>query len=298
MKSPKISVVICTYNRVDLLAHVLCSVAEQSVPPEQYEIIVIDNNSIDSTREFVERFNQSHSNVRYIYEPQQGLSHARNRGWQEAKGEYVAYIDDDARAQKDWIETIAAFTERQPAAVAFGGPYSWFSLKPLPSWFNPSYASWSLGTEERPVKRNEWLKGTNMIYKRSLLQSLNGFDTRLGMTGQSLSYGEEVSLQIQIMDRGFPIFYVPDIRVEHLVADYKLKMSWFLKSIFYRGYFSYEALGFQNRPLYHSMKVISDLAKGLIRFIISRQGNFQARFIDNFYHLIWQVGLTVRMFKG
>lgn len=298
MKSPKISVIVCTYNRVDLLAHVLQSLAEQTVSPEKYEIIVVDNKSTDSTGKYMEKFSHSHRNVCYIYEPQQGLSHARNRGWQEAEGEYAAYIDDDARAQNDWIEKIEAFTARQPDAAAFGGPYSWLSLKPLPSWFNPSYASWSLGTEERPVKRGEWLKGTNMIFKRSLLQDLNGFDTKLGMTGQSLSYGEEVSLQVKIMNKGFSIFYVPDIRVEHLVADYKLKMSWFIKSIFYRGYSSYEALEFQKRPFYHSIKALYAFVKGLGKFIKSRQGSPQARFIENFYHFIWQVGLTVRMFKG
>jgi glycosyltransferase involved in cell wall biosynthesis len=299
LKSPKISVVICTYNRVELLSHVLSSVTVQTVPTDEYEILVIDNHSTDNTKEFVIKFSQIHPNVRYIYEPEQGLSHARNRGWKEAQGEYVAYIDDDARAENRWVEAIAAFAARRPEAAAFGGPYFGFSLKPLlQAWYKESYASWSLGTEERPIQKDEWLKGTNMIYKRTALEALNGFDTRLGMSGKTLAYGEEVGLQLKLMEKGFPIYYVPCIRVKHLIADYKLELPWFLKSIYYRGYSSYEALGFQKSTIHHMLKTIYALIKGIGKFIVSRESDLKARFVDSFYHFLWQAGLTVRMFKG
>ena len=298
LKSPKISIVICTYNRVELLSSALASVAVQTASSEEYEIIVVDNNSTDSTMELVTKFSRTHPDVRYVHEPVQGLSHARNRGWQEAQGEYVAYIDDDARAENRWVEAIAAFAAKRPEAAAFGGPYFWFSLKPLPAWFKESYASWSLGTEERPIQKDEWLKGTNMIFKRTVLEAVNGFDTRLGMSGQNLGYTEEVALQVKLMEMGSEIYYVPCIRVKHLVADYKLELTWFFKSIYHRGYSSYEALGFRRNRIYHLLRACYALIKGLGMFIANKEQNLQSRFVDSFYHFVWQAGLTVRMFKG
>ncbi|MGD8380729.1 MAG: glycosyltransferase, partial [Syntrophobacterales bacterium] len=94
----KISVIVCTYNRAELLGGTLRTLCHQTLDTSEYEVIVVDNNSTDNTREVVDEFCRRSSNVRYCFEPQQGLSHARNQGLQEAKGKYVAYIDDDARA--------------------------------------------------------------------------------------------------------------------------------------------------------------------------------------------------------
>ena len=94
--SPLISAVICTYNRADLLAGAIESLLEQTLNPAHREIIVVDNASTDGTRAVVEQF--APDGVRYVLETRQGLGYARNRGWQEARGEFVAYIDDDARA--------------------------------------------------------------------------------------------------------------------------------------------------------------------------------------------------------
>jgi len=90
-----ISVIVCTYNRAELLRELLPTLCEQTVAFTQYEVIVIDNGSTDHTKTVAAVFAARYPQVRYCYEPRQGLSHARNRGWQEAKGDYVAYIDDD-----------------------------------------------------------------------------------------------------------------------------------------------------------------------------------------------------------
>jgi len=76
----KLSVVVCTYNRAQLLTEALDSVCNQTLDKSRYEIIVVDNNSADGTRELVGEFCRRFSNVRYCFEPQQGLSYARNRG--------------------------------------------------------------------------------------------------------------------------------------------------------------------------------------------------------------------------
>ncbi|MEE8471432.1 MAG: glycosyltransferase family A protein [Dehalococcoidia bacterium] len=93
--SIRVSAIICTHNRSDYLRQAIQSLADQTLPTEQYEVIVVDNGSTDNTRAVVEGFDHI-ANLRYVYEPILGLSQARNTGWQNARGEYIAFMDDDA----------------------------------------------------------------------------------------------------------------------------------------------------------------------------------------------------------
>ena len=117
------SIIVCTHNRADILEMCLNSLEKQVSGDISYEVIIIDNNSNDCTHETCKPFLQRNPNYRYVFEPNIGLSHARNRGYKEAVGKYVAYIDDDAIAYPDWLQQMIAFIERNPEAAAFGGPY-------------------------------------------------------------------------------------------------------------------------------------------------------------------------------
>jgi glycosyltransferase involved in cell wall biosynthesis len=95
-----LSVVICTYNRAELLERALNSLLNSPrEASESWELLVIDNNSTDMTKEVVSSYE-----ARYILEPNQGIAYARNRGYMEAKGTYVAYIDDDAYVDSGWLD--------------------------------------------------------------------------------------------------------------------------------------------------------------------------------------------------
>ena len=108
----------------------------QTTKKENYEIIVIDNNSTDNTADIIRKMTIVNRNLRYVKETNQGLSYARNRGWKEGKGEYIAYIDDDCQADINWCKhIIEAFEIVKPQPVVIGGSSSpWYNLKP-PSWF-------------------------------------------------------------------------------------------------------------------------------------------------------------------
>ncbi len=232
----KISVVVCTYNRSDLLPVCLQSLADQDFDKDLYEVVVIDNNSTDNTKEITNTFAQKCGNFRVVSEIKQGLSHARNRGWKESCGEYTAYIDDDAKAYPDWLASMLSFIERRPKIVAFGGPYELFTLVPPPKWFPPEYGSWNLGDEERPIRVGaEWINGTNMVFKREILQTMGGFNSKLGMSGDTIAYGEETSLLLNLAKDNMPIYYVPQIKVKHLLAEYKMNLKWLLKSSYANG---------------------------------------------------------------
>ena len=104
-----ITVVLCTYNRCDSLANALQSLAAQTfATPVDWEILIVDNNSTDGTREIVERFCRVYPNhFRYIFEPRPGKSYALNTGLQHCDGEILAFTDDDIMAEPTWLENLA-----------------------------------------------------------------------------------------------------------------------------------------------------------------------------------------------
>jgi GT2 family glycosyltransferase len=143
---------------------------------------------------------------------------------------FYYHVDYIAKADKRWIRNILAFIFRHPEIIAFGGPYKGYSLVEIPKWFKERYGTWTLGDKERPIEQNEWINGTNMIFKRSLLEVFGGFHTKIGMSGKTISFGEETNLLLKIKEKYYPIYYVPDIIVEHLIPEYKLSLKWMLKA--------------------------------------------------------------------
>jgi glucosyl-dolichyl phosphate glucuronosyltransferase len=102
----KITVIMCTYNRCHSVARAMGSVAASTLPNSvKWEVIVVDNNSSDQTRQVIEDFCGWHlGRFRYVFEPKQGLSHARNAGIQEAQGNILAFTDDDVTVQPNWLQ--------------------------------------------------------------------------------------------------------------------------------------------------------------------------------------------------
>lgn len=183
------SVVVCTYNRADLLVDALETLGQQDFDPSLYEIIVVDNNSQDHTRQVTAEFSQRHPPIRYCFEPNQGISHARNRGWQEARGKYVAYIDDECRVPPQWL-AIAQEVIQQVAPGVFGGPYFACYPSAKPAWFKDEYGSHSKGKTARLLNSDEYLSEANLFCDRLLLKAVGGFDPNFGHRGKALATGK------------------------------------------------------------------------------------------------------------
>lgn len=97
----KISVVVPVYNGEKTLPLCLDSLMNLDYPKEDFEIIVVDNNSTDKTQEIIKRYP-----VRYVFEPHRNCAKARNKGIKSSKGEFVAFLDADCVAHKDWIKNL------------------------------------------------------------------------------------------------------------------------------------------------------------------------------------------------
>lgn len=233
---PFLSIVICTYNRAALLKMAIESVVLPNKTSNRYEIIVVDNNSTDDTRTVIEDYAAHYSQIHYVFEKNQGLSFARNRGWKEAKGEYVIYLDDDAKAKDGWLSAAAQVAEELNPDL-FGGPFFAFYLQSKPKWFKDQYGSHSLGENSRYLNPGEFLTGGNMAIRRSLLQKLNGFKNNFGMSGNKIAFGEETELQIRIRleNPNSRIYYEPNMSILHLVRPEKMRISYLIKQIFSDG---------------------------------------------------------------
>lgn len=237
--SISISIVVCTQNRADLLADLLQTLCEQDLSTTCYEILVVDNDSKDQTRQVSENYCHNYDNVRYCIESQHGLSYARNRGWLEAKGEYVGYVDDDCKVPTQWL-TVAKEIIDQIAPAIFGGPTYPFYSSPKPFWWKDNYGTFEHSQSARSLHQSEFLIGCNIFVRRSVLKDMCGFDNTLGMYDQNLGYGEESELQSRLCATMTDeiIYYDPKLFVYHLVRPEQMSLRWNLNSRFVGGRYS------------------------------------------------------------
>ena len=235
----EISAIVCTRNRAPFLQKCLKGLLRQTLSPERYEIVVVDNGSTDNTKDVLEQF-ADNPLVRIIYEPIAGLSRARNRGWQESRAPYIGYIDDDAVAGERWLEdALWSFQNYRPEPDWVGGPVTleWEVLKP--DWINEElsvplgWVHW--GDSPRPLQNTEWLIGANSCFSRKCLERHGGFDERLGRIGACLLSGEETQLKKKIESAGGMLYYHPGVTVRHFVPAARAVPSWFYRRYFWGG---------------------------------------------------------------
>ena len=149
-----VTVVLCTYNRCQILARALSSLARSTVPQlVRWEVVVVDNNSSDQTRKVVAGFcEQQPDRFRYLFETQPGLSCARNAGIREARGSIIVFTDDDVTVDPMWLGNLTAALSAPQWAGVGGRVFpewecsppqwltadQWYTLGPLPNFdFGP-----------------------------------------------------------------------------------------------------------------------------------------------------------------
>jgi glucosyl-dolichyl phosphate glucuronosyltransferase len=237
---PLISVVICTYNRANFVGRAIDSVILQSSDGLPFELIVVDNNSNDATPSVVKQKIGTLTYARYIRDPAQGLSHARNKGLSEAKGVHIAFLDDDAIAEPGWLSAIAmAFATGGERVASVGGPINPIWEAPRPSWLSDSllgYLSLTNYALPRGAQPSNFTPiGANVAYKRVVVLEMGGFPAELGRRGKLLISNEEVFVQNRLSAFGYTAYYEPAMAVRHLVPADHLTQRWFRKRAFWQG---------------------------------------------------------------
>lgn len=228
------SVIVCTYNRAASLADTLAALAALQLPPGfEWELIVVDNNSRDTTRATVEGFAAAHPALplRYVFEGRQGLSHARNRGIAESRGEILAFTDDDVLPAPDWLALLVQGMREHGCAAAGGYIAPLWQADP-PAWLTDRfYGFLALKTDTdgpKTVREPEEMPfGASLAFRREVFERLGLFDPNLGRKGAVLAGGEEIDVLMRVVNDGGRVVYFPAARVRHKVEAFRLNKRYF-----------------------------------------------------------------------
>ena len=271
-----ISVIICTYNRSESLKRTLASLGQMSgLDSVAWELLVVDNNSSDGTRDAVGEFVASSArNCRYLFEEKQGLSNARNKGIQEAKGRIIAFTDDDVIVARDWIENILREFVRTDAACIGGkilpiwerGPQKWLQGELL-----DYLALLDLG-DERIRLDAPTIWGANLIVNASIFGKYGLFDASLGHSEGKLYGGEEAQFITRLLGNGEDVYYSPGILVYHCIPAQRTTKSYFRKWVYDKGELAAHQMGiYRHRNLLGiPVYILRATLKTLYEYLVSQ----------------------------
>lgn len=209
---------------------VLCQTYDDVEP-----IVVVDGN-----RQLYDQIISEYDGlIVHLNEENVGLSASRNRGIKLASGDVVAFLDDDAVADEQWIETLVTVYEEHDA-IAAGGKMvpDWVAEKPS---FLPQEFYWLIGVTHRGFAdpgdevRNTF--GSNISFRREVFDKIGGFDPELGRQGTANFQAEETVFAIRMREEfGQGVIYDPEAVVAHKVFDYRTDPKWLLNRAFWHGY--------------------------------------------------------------
>lgn len=226
---PRISLIICTYNREKFLGHALQSLTQQSLAPKDFEILIINNNSTDSTPEISQDFMAANPqlNVRYFVESNQGLSYARNRGIKEAMAPIITYIDDDAEAEADFLEKVLSYFEKRPQTAGIGGRILPKYEGSPPPWMNKYLYGFvtkvDFGDQVFTYTGKSYPAGCNMTYRKDLLEQVGGFNENLKWRA------DDKYIFFAIKEVSDQVFHYPEAVVQHNIDAYRTTDENFLR---------------------------------------------------------------------
>jgi len=224
-----LSIIICSYNRASYISDALTSLYVQSSGLDNFEVIIVDNNSTDNTKEVYAQWRQTNTNGQFTFisETKQGASFARNTGAAIAKGEWVCFMDDDAVATPNYVENILKHIHHQPEVVGFGGRIIPKYIPSEPKWMSYYVSSLVGNFDYSPTacafENGKYPLESNMILKKSVYIQIGGFNVNLpGVVGTLRIGGEGKELFYKIIALGHTIYYDPSICVHHVVEVKKL----------------------------------------------------------------------------
>jgi glucosyl-dolichyl phosphate glucuronosyltransferase len=252
-----VSVMVCTYNRANSLGRALTALqGQRTAPGLTWELVVVDNNSSDDTRAVVSAAATIFPvALRYVFEPRQGINHARNTGIDNSKGEIVAFTDDDCRPEPAWVQSIVDCMHRW-SADGLGGRIlpEWSS--PPPRWLATDRHLWTsiAMLDDEAVRRVElgpWQRehgfrvwGANMAFRRSVFDTLARFDPKLGSVGPKKYSLDEIFFLRQVVEAGKVVMFDPAPTVHHWVGPERMRKGFYRRHSFYYG----EGAAFRNGP--------------------------------------------------
>jgi glycosyltransferase involved in cell wall biosynthesis len=231
-----LSVVICTHDRYDALSRSIGQLLACADFSDRCELLVVENTPSSRRRPIPL---PARKNLRRTICETQGLSPARNHGIGEARGEIIAFLDDDALVLPGWCAAILRRMHDEARLLAVGGkvvPH--YDSETLPPWYDERLAGYlsciDWGMTPRYLRAGEWVVGANIAFRRDVFAQYGLFDVNLGRRGTaSLLSNEETALLARIgLDR---VFYDPAIAVRHVIPVERLTARWFRRRVYWQA---------------------------------------------------------------
>ena len=239
--SMSVTVILCTYNRCEDLRRALQSIAASHMPSSTtWEVLVVDNNSTDATREVVEDFCRRYpGRFRYLFEPTPGKSYAMNAGVAKADGEILAFVDDDVTVEPRWLRNLTAELHNGECAGTAGRIFPADSFEP-PSWLGWQQcagilcAYFDLGNQPIELDIDHPPYGANMAFRKTLFEKYGGFRVDLGPSPDRNvpCVNEDTEFARRLMKAGESLQYEPLAVVYHAVLQARINKQFFLSRWF------------------------------------------------------------------
>lgn len=283
----RFSFVTCTYNRAEYLSRTLQSLVEQDFDPENFQIVIINNNSTDSTAEVCESFVNKYPNLKIEHhkEMSQGLSFALNRGIQEAKGEYIIYVDDDETIGKEHLKKLAEYLDKHPEIFLAASAVIPIYEEAEPKWMSPFTRRlvggyFNLGHKIKKLKKTNYPGTGHTIIKRELYSQFGSYNTELGRKGRGLLGAEDKDMSFRLVSNNIECYYLPEIPIYHHIPVYKLTDEFFTKLTYSTG-------------RSEKIRTLANSKKAYYKRLFDEVIKWAASFILFFFYLI-----TLRPAKG
>ena len=289
----KLSVIIPTRNRAALLNNALRCIVNQTLAKNVFEVIVVDNGSLDHTKAVVTDFEKLITNLHYIYDPNPGLHIGRHRGLLASNSDILVYADDDIEAFPTWLEAISDTFQDQNVALVGGNNIPKFEASP-PSWINEQ---WNLSGprkviaelsildfgEEQTEISPLYVFGCNFSIRKRILIEAGGFHPD-GMPTELIKYrGDgETSVARYVHKNNYKTVFNPKASVFHIVSKQRLTLAYFAQQNYKAAISSSYTAVRENKPTRLFKKRIKIFIK---KYLLLKNTEIEEAFIKGYiYH--------------
>jgi len=269
---PEISVCLCTYKRPAMLANCLESLSNQSTT-HSYEVIVVDNDTAGTAKSTIEQFRTAFRtrgcNLRYDVEPKQNIALARNKAVSVATGKYIAFIDDDEEAERDWLDRLVDTLILKESDAVFGRV-----VRAFPEGFPESLRRANIFEDHRMRESGSRIAGTggrtsNGIVRSSVLKMRPGpFDKELGKTG-----GEDTEFFCWLEQKGCTFSWCSEAVVNESITLERARLRYHFRRGYSTGWVRARIALSSRRRIQSVMRVLIGAllgsAKTIVMFLIS-----------------------------
>jgi len=264
-----LSFIICTFNGSKTIIRSIESILnlKQYYP---YEIIIVDNNSFDDTEQKVKKFLldnsdkfQSSHRIILLKESKQGLIYARKKGVENSYYDYLCFIDDDNfLITEDWIKLVIETFNNHKNIGAIGGHSIPIFESTCPLWFERIKNAYAVGEQNisegyLDYQKRKYLWGATLCIRKDILLqffSKDDYHKITGRKGNKLSSGDDGIISLEVLNQGYHLYYMPQLKFYHFLKKERLEYTYALKLMFNIGYSNMKLSTLEKRNIYQQFK--------------------------------------------